>query len=85
MSLPAPTQDAVSDLRPPCASFAPSIWRDTFLQYASDESMEANDNVELQAQLLKKEVQMMFQSSPNQNVTKKLNFINLVQHFGISY
>ncbi|RDY00893.1 hypothetical protein CR513_15860, partial [Mucuna pruriens] len=43
MSLPtstlASTQHAISDLRRPCASFAPSIWGDTFLQYASDESM----------------------------------------------
>ncbi|KAL2331549.1 hypothetical protein Fmac_019130 [Flemingia macrophylla] len=89
MSLPASvtlasTQHTVSDLRRPCASFAPSIWGDTFLQYAS-ESMEVNDNVKQQAQILKEDVRMMFQASINQNIIHKLNLIDLLQRFGVSY
>uniref|UniRef100_A0A151UDR3 (+)-delta-cadinene synthase isozyme C2 n=1 Tax=Cajanus cajan TaxID=3821 RepID=A0A151UDR3_CAJCA len=30
------TQNAVSDVKRPCANFAPSIWGNTFLQYASE-------------------------------------------------
>ncbi|RDX82063.1 (-)-germacrene D synthase, partial [Mucuna pruriens] len=88
MSLPASTfastQDAVSDLRRPCASFASTIWGDTFLQYVSDESMEVNHDVKQQAQILKEELKMMFKSS-NQNIMQKLNFIDSVQRLGISY
>ncbi|TKY49011.1 terpene synthase 2 [Spatholobus suberectus] len=88
MSLPASTlastQHAVSDLRRPCVNYAPSIWGDIFLQYAS-ESMEVNDNVKQQAQILKEEVKAMFQSSINQNIIQKLNFIDLIQRFCVSY
>ncbi|TKY49012.1 terpene synthase 2 [Spatholobus suberectus] len=88
MSLPASAiasaQDSVSDRRRPCASFAPSIWGDIFLQYAS-ESMEVNDNVKQQAQILKEEVKTMLQSSINENIIQKLNFIDSVQRFGVSY
>uniref|UniRef100_A0A151UDL8 Aristolochene synthase n=2 Tax=Cajanus cajan TaxID=3821 RepID=A0A151UDL8_CAJCA len=79
------TQNAVSDVKRPCANFAPSIWGNTFLQYAS-ESMhqEVDDIMNQQAQILKEEVKMMFQSS-NPNIMQKLNFIDSIQRFGISY
>ncbi|RDX72151.1 putative terpene synthase 2, partial [Mucuna pruriens] len=45
---------------------------------------EVSDNVKQQAQILKEEVKMMFQSS-NHNIMEKLKFIDCVQRFGISY
>ncbi|KAH1144318.1 hypothetical protein AAZX31_12G204600 [Glycine max] len=87
MSLPASTlastQHAVFDIKRPITRYAPSMWGDTFLQYAS-ESKEVSENVKQQADILKEEVKMMFQSS-NQNIMQKLNFIDSIQRFGISY
>lgn len=45
---------------------------------------EVSENVKQQADILKEEVKMMFQSS-NQNIMQKLNFIDSIQRFGISY
>ncbi|KAL2331550.1 hypothetical protein Fmac_019131 [Flemingia macrophylla] len=79
------TQNGVSDLNRPCAKFAPSIWGNTFLQYASESlEQEVGDKMKHQAQILKEEVKMMFQSS-NQNIMQKLKFIDSIQRFGISY
>ncbi|KAK7324634.1 hypothetical protein VNO77_28356 [Canavalia gladiata] len=77
-------QHAESDLSRSCVNFPPNIWGDIFLQYAS-ESTEVNDNMKLQAQILKEEVKKMFQSSTNENITQKLNFIDTVQRLGVSY
>ncbi|WVZ00378.1 hypothetical protein V8G54_026447 [Vigna mungo] len=51
MSLPSSTL-AVAELRRPCVSYAPTIWADTFLQYAS-QSKETDDNMKRQAEKLK--------------------------------
>ncbi|XP_020239096.1 probable terpene synthase 2 [Cajanus cajan] len=83
MSLPASTLASTQHVKRPCASFPPNIWGDTFLQYAS-ESVGVSYNVKQQAQNLKEEVKMMFQSL-NQNIMQKLNFIDSIQRFGISY
>ncbi|KAK7335349.1 hypothetical protein VNO80_27130 [Phaseolus coccineus] len=80
----ASTQHALSQLRRPCVSYAPSIWGDTFLQYAA-QSKETDDNVKQQAEKLKEEVISIFQSSMNQNIVQKLNFIDSVQRLGVSY
>nr|KYP35890.1 (+)-delta-cadinene synthase isozyme C2 [Cajanus cajan] len=45
---------------------------------------EVDDIMNQQAQILKEEVKMMFQSS-NPNIMQKLNFIDSIQRFGISY
>ncbi|RDX90560.1 putative terpene synthase 2, partial [Mucuna pruriens] len=45
---------------------------------------EFNENVKHQAQILKEKVKRMFQSL-NQNIIQKLNFIDLVQRFGVSH
>ncbi|XP_027342918.1 probable terpene synthase 2 [Abrus precatorius] len=88
MSLPASTlastQHAVSDLRRPCVNYAPSMWGDFFLQYAS-ESMEVNDNMKQHVQILRDEVKKMLQSPINQNITHKLNFIDSLQRLGVYY
>ncbi|RDX83845.1 putative terpene synthase 2, partial [Mucuna pruriens] len=46
--------------------------------------MDVSNNVKQQAQILKEEVKMMFQSS-NHNIMEKLKFIDRVQRFNISY
>jgi len=44
-----------------------------------------NDDEKQQAQTLRNEVQTMFQSSIDQNIIQKLNLIDSVQRFGVSY
>ncbi|CAJ1956842.1 unnamed protein product [Sphenostylis stenocarpa] len=78
------TQHALPNINRPTVNFPPSIWRDVFLQYDS-ESMEVSDYVKQQAQMLKEKVKTMFQSSTNQNIIEKLNFIDSVQRLGASY
>jgi len=46
---------------------------------------ETDDNVKQQADKLKEEVKSIFQSSINQNIVQKLNFIDSVQRLGVSY
>jgi len=46
---------------------------------------ETDDNVKQQAEKLKEEVKSIFQSSMNQNIVQKLNFIDSVQRLGVSY
>jgi len=41
--------------------------------------------VKQQAEKLKEEVKSIFQSTMNQNIIKKLNFIDSVQRLGVSY
>ncbi|XP_047174416.1 probable terpene synthase 2 [Vigna umbellata] len=67
----------------PCANFPPSFWGDTFLQYHSH-SLEVNDNTKELAQKLKEEVKMMFQSSIK-DIKQKLNLIDSLQRFSVSY
>ncbi|XP_014522250.1 probable terpene synthase 2 [Vigna radiata var. radiata] len=83
MSLPSSTL-AVAELRRPCVSYAPTIWGDTFLQHAS-QSKETDDNMKQQAEKLKEKVKSIFQSSLNQNIVQKLNFIDSIQRLGVSY
>ncbi|KAL2331543.1 hypothetical protein Fmac_019124 [Flemingia macrophylla] len=78
------TKIAVPDISRPYADFPPNIWKDFFLQYDS-ESLEIGNNTKQQAQILKEEVEKMFQSSTNQSIMQKLSFIDLLQRFGISY
>ncbi|KAL2331512.1 hypothetical protein Fmac_019093 [Flemingia macrophylla] len=75
----------MSDVRRPCVSFPADIWGDTFLQLASNQSKEVDDNVKQQAQSLKENVKMIFKSFTNQNIMQNLKFIDLLQRFGISY
>ncbi|XP_027928308.1 probable terpene synthase 2 isoform X2 [Vigna unguiculata] len=88
MSLPSSTldstQNAEAQLKRPCVSYAPTMWRDTFLPYAS-KSKEMDNNVKQQAEKLKEKVKSIFQSSMNQNIVQKLNFIDSVQRLGVSY
>ncbi|XP_028795948.1 probable terpene synthase 2 [Neltuma alba] len=64
-----------------CANFAPNIWGNMFLQYASG-SKEVDDNVEhkVQKEKLKKVI-----SSNDQSPSEKLDFIDWVQRLGVSY
>ncbi|XP_029126125.1 (-)-germacrene D synthase isoform X2 [Cajanus cajan] len=81
----ASTQLAVPDIARPSVDFPPGILlEDVFLKY-DPESLEISDDVKQQAQILKKAVEKMFQSSINQSITQKLNFIGLLQCLGISY
>ncbi|KAK7272467.1 hypothetical protein RJT34_29077 [Clitoria ternatea] len=73
------------DIRRPCVEFAPSIWGDTFLPFASNSSTEVNDNVKQQAEILKEDVKKMFQPPINQNIKQTLNFIDSIQRLGVSY
>jgi len=44
-----------------------------------------DNNVKQQAEKLKEKVKSIFQSSMNQNIVQKLNFIDSVQRLGVSY
>lgn len=85
MSLPATSPVSHSHhLNRPRAEFAPAIWGDFFLRYAS-QSMEVDENVKHQVEVLKEDVKKMLESPINQNVTQKLNLIDSVQRLGLSY
>ncbi|XP_054778344.1 probable terpene synthase 2 [Prosopis cineraria] len=64
-----------------CANFAPDIWGNMFLQHAS-ESEDVDDSVEHKVH---KEKLKMFIPSNRQSRSEMLNFIDLVQRFGVSY
>lgn len=46
---------------------------------------ETDDNMKQQAEKLKEKVKSIFQSSLNQNIVQKLNFIDSIQRLGVSY
>ncbi|MED6124421.1 hypothetical protein PIB30_058720 [Stylosanthes scabra] len=64
------------------ANYHPSIWKDYFLQYAS-ESMEFDHEAKSQIETLKKEVvKMLIDAS---KPISKVNLIDLICHLGIQY
>ncbi|XP_054811086.1 probable terpene synthase 2 [Prosopis cineraria] len=64
-----------------CVNYAPTIWGNEFLQFAS-KSVEVDDKVEHK---VNKEKIKMFISSNHQSRLQMLNFIDLVQRLGVSY
>ncbi|MED6120577.1 hypothetical protein PIB30_022094, partial [Stylosanthes scabra] len=76
--------DAKSNIRDrKKANYHPSIWKDYFLQYAS-QSMEFGDETKLQIETLKKEVVKMLIDASKRPVAK-VNLIDLIYHLGIQY
>ncbi|XLR36266.1 hypothetical protein S83_064166 [Arachis hypogaea] len=65
------------------ANFHPSIWKDYFLQYAS-QSMEFDDETKAQIENLKKEVVKMLIDA-SKPIEEILNLIDLICHLGIHY
>ncbi|KAJ1377988.1 Terpenoid cyclases/protein prenyltransferase alpha-alpha toroid [Sesbania bispinosa] len=75
--------DVKSDLHRHVADYHPSIWRDYFLQYAS-ESMELDKNIEAQIETLKNEVRKMLVSM-TENPLTKVDLIDSICRLGVSY
>uniref|UniRef100_A0A2N9H4D2 Terpene synthase N-terminal domain-containing protein n=1 Tax=Fagus sylvatica TaxID=28930 RepID=A0A2N9H4D2_FAGSY len=79
----APTQNAMPETNRRSADFHPSIWGDHFLTYASD-SLETEENLEQKVQEMKEAVRRML-TSPIENLSQKLNLIDVIQRLGVSY
>ncbi|KAK7272468.1 hypothetical protein RJT34_29079 [Clitoria ternatea] len=73
----------LDDIRRPSVDYAPSIWGDIFLPFASNSSTEVNESVKQQAQILKEEVKKMFHPPTNQNIKQTLNFIDSIQRLDV--
>ncbi|RYQ94596.1 hypothetical protein HN51_045603 [Arachis hypogaea] len=65
------------------ANYHPSIWKDYFLQYAS-QSMEFDDETKAQIENLKKEVVKMLIDA-SKAIEEIVNLIDLICHLGIHY
>ncbi|KAL4294776.1 hypothetical protein AHAS_Ahas18G0261900 [Arachis hypogaea] len=65
------------------ANYHPSIWKDHFLQYAS-QSMEFDDETKAQIEKLKKEVVKML-IDISKPIEEIVNLIDLICHLGIHY
>uniref|UniRef100_A0A2N9F1R9 Uncharacterized protein n=1 Tax=Fagus sylvatica TaxID=28930 RepID=A0A2N9F1R9_FAGSY len=79
----AQTQNAMPETNRRSADFHPSIWGDHFLTYAS-ESLETEENLEQKVQEMKEAVRRML-TSPIENLSQKLNLIDVIQRLGVSY
>ncbi|KAK7312910.1 hypothetical protein VNO77_37152 [Canavalia gladiata] len=74
--------DAKSGLHRPVADFHPSVWKDYFLQYASD-SMEFVHNFGAQIEALKEEVRKMLVLESEKSLAK-LNLIDSIYRLGVN-
>ncbi|KAM3696543.1 hypothetical protein ACJW31_06G047200 [Castanea mollissima] len=79
----SPTKNDMPQTVRRSANFQPSIWGDRFLTYGA-EFLETEDNLKQQVQQLKEEVMCML-TSPVEKPSQKLNLIDVLQRFGVSY
>ncbi|KAL7168653.1 hypothetical protein ACSBR2_038986 [Camellia fascicularis] len=84
-ALPIPdlTKNMVPKVTRRLANYHPSIWGDYFLTYASH-AMEVDVKMGQQHQQQKEEVRKMLVAT-NDQPSQKLNFIDAIQHLGVSY
>ncbi|XP_020963799.1 sesquiterpene synthase [Arachis ipaensis] len=73
-----------SELKRPCANFAPNIWQDIFIQYADSQSLEVNETMKQEVQIHKEKVKLYLSSNDN-NILQKLSLIDSIQRLSISY
>ncbi|RDX79585.1 putative terpene synthase 2, partial [Mucuna pruriens] len=75
--------DVKSGLHRHLADFHPSIWKDYFLQYAS-ESTELDQNIETQIETLKRDVSNMLVSKTEKPLAK-VDLIDSICRLGVNY
>ncbi|XP_020963795.1 (+)-gamma-cadinene synthase-like [Arachis ipaensis] len=73
-----------SELKRPCANFAPNIWQDIFIQYADSQSLEVNETMKQEVQIHKEKI-MLYLSSNDNSILQKLSLIDSIQRLSISY
>ncbi|KAI9083080.1 hypothetical protein K1719_034984 [Acacia pycnantha] len=76
---------ATSDhMRRPLADYHPTLWKDYFLQFAS-ESLEVDEEMGKQVETVKEEVRKMLFISTTENPLTKVELIDSIQRLGLSY
>ncbi|PRQ22026.1 putative lyase [Rosa chinensis] len=73
--------DSVADVKRPSANFAPGIWGDHFLSYATT---EVDTKLEQHVRELKEEVKRMLMDSLK-NPSQQLDLVDDIQRLGVSY
>ncbi|PRQ33675.1 putative lyase [Rosa chinensis] len=73
--------DTVAHIKRPSTNYAPSIWGDHFLSYAT---MEVNIELEQHVRELKEEVKSMLMD-PVKNPSQQLDLVDDIQRLGVSY
>ncbi|XP_027355363.1 probable terpene synthase 2 [Abrus precatorius] len=76
--------DVKSGMHRHVADFHPSIWRDYFLQYAS-ESTEHDHNIGMQLEALKRDVSKMLVSTKTEKPIAKVELIDSICRLGVNY
>ncbi|KAL7212216.1 hypothetical protein ACSBR2_014981 [Camellia fascicularis] len=83
LPIPDSTKNMVPEVTRRSANYHPSIWGDHFLTYASH-AVEVDVKMGQQLQQQKEEVRKMLVAT-NDQPSQKLNFIDAIQHLGVSY
>ncbi|KAF5956664.1 hypothetical protein HYC85_003889 [Camellia sinensis] len=83
LPIPDSTKIMVPEATRRSANYHPSIWGDHFLTYASH-AVEVDVKMGQQLQQQKEEVRKMLVAA-NDQPSQKLNFIDAIQHLGVSY
>ncbi|GFQ01960.1 cis-muuroladiene synthase [Phtheirospermum japonicum] len=75
--------DAPKDVRPPTASFTPSMWGDTFTSFSLDHQVKKKNSEAIEA--LKEEVMSMLRMAKRQTRGEQLVLIDTLERLGVGY